>query len=136
MADELTEHARNVGLAGGCAYDGRKALVEFRMLEQVGNERGEALVERVGVAGEDGREDLGGVEGQADGRDEQLLLRAEEVGDQLLIDPRLGGDRAQRGAVVAVLGEVARGGGEDRLARTASARPAAASPYRPGLRSG
>ena len=70
---------------------------------------GEALAERAGVAGEDVGEDLTRVEGQADDGAEELLLGAEEVCDQLLVDAGLGRDPAQGGAVVAVLGEVPAG---------------------------
>jgi hypothetical protein len=120
-AEELAQHACDLGLAGGGAHDAGEALMQLGLFENVDEERGKALADRGAVAGEDRREHLGGVERQADRGDEQLLLGAEEVRDQLLVDARLGRDSAQGGAVIAVQGELASGGGEDRFARSAPA---------------
>ena len=59
-----------------------------------------------------------------DDRREQGVLVAEEVSDQRGIHARIGGDRAQRCALIAVRCELCGGGFEDRLAGAAVAGPA------------
>ncbi len=99
-AEELAQHAGDVGFAGGGADDTGEALMELGLLEYVGQERGDALAHHGGVAGDDGGDHLGRVERQPDGGDEELLFEAEEVGDQPPI-PETAVDGSERGPLVA-----------------------------------
>lgn len=101
--------------------------MEFWPVEDVQEDSGKPLRNRCGVAAEDRGQYFGWVEGKADGGDEQALFRSEEVGNQLGVDPCVGGDRPQRRAVVAARRELAGGRGEDRLAGAVGPGPAAAA---------
>ena len=95
----------------------------FRGFEHGDDEAGQPGPDAGRVAGDDPRDHRRRVERQLHDLGEQLLLRAEEVADQGRVDAGLQRDRAHRGAVVALLGELRAGGGADRLPGAAVARP-------------
>jgi hypothetical protein len=79
----------------------------------------------LGPVREDPRDLVLGVERPLDRLDEQAGLALEEVHDERGVDARVAGDRPHRRAVVAVLGELAPGGVDDRVTRAGVPRPAA-----------
>ena len=129
-AQELAQHPCRLRLGGGGAHDAEHARAALGAPEHGGDEAREPLADPLAVALEQQRQHLARLERQPHDLDEQPLLAAEEVGDERLVDAGLGGDAAHRRAVVALRGELAPRGGEDRLARAARAGAPAATPRR------
>jgi ABC-2 type transport system permease protein len=109
-ADQVAHHPRRLRLGSGGADQAGHPSTAFRILEYPEKEASDAFADLRPVAGEHLGDRDGGIEGWREHFDEQSLLGAEEVGDQLLVDGGCRRSRPQRRAIVATLGEQPRGG--------------------------
>jgi hypothetical protein len=98
VCDELAEQARRLLVGGGGAQHGDERIAVGRAVPRLHEQPREAISERGDIGGQDARHDLGGIERPLDRGDEEVLLGAEEVGDERGIDAGVPGDGAERGA--------------------------------------
>ena len=95
-------------------HDGREPRAGRRFLDQGADPRVELVLGGAGAVGDGADAHADGANHVADDFGVELALAAEVVVEHRLVDPGPGGDALGAGGLVAALGELVRGGAEDR----------------------
>lgn len=122
--DEFADHPRGLGVGRGGPDQADDTSAAVLGVENLEKEPSDALADRSPVPFEQARHHVRRPKWQLDDGHEQALLGAVEVGYEPRIDARLERDPAQRGAVIAQVGELSARCSKDRPARPAVAQTA------------
>ncbi len=115
VGEEALDEVGGLVLGGGRPQQADERLPGLGVLEGGDDELGQPVPDVLRPVGEEVADEGVGPEGDVEDAEEEVLLAAEVVRDEPGVDVGLARHGPQRGARVAVLGELVLGGGGDRL---------------------